>query len=275
LMQQYLAIKAGYPDLLLLRPATGTNPDDLNYLLANNLVDGQDPPASPKSFTLQLEPWNPSGNPNAFATGVTIGVELTTPGGKLMRNSRVVDGGSGRGSQRSRKMVFGLAGASTAQITVRWPNGQVQVFDAAAAPGFPNVKITNTADPNIIAGSISASYTPGSGNTTHTYTWRTLHNPENGVLQVLVDAGSKATQPCLLPLDGAAQLLLTSSTPGVNAEDPAEDTVNGGWIHTLTWNTYCSAPCTYKYKVRNVVGGLVHSSGWNTFIVGACAEVTQ
>ncbi|RKZ10530.1 hypothetical protein DRQ32_07040, partial [bacterium] len=263
------------PDVFLLRPISGSADEDKNFLWANSTMDGGSTPATQEFLTVELMPWAPAGHPNAFGVGATVSVNVTLPSGEVLRNTRLVDAGSGRASQGSRKMVFGLAGQESAEVTVTWPSGQSQVLNASSSTtGYPDLQIMDITSPYLISGSINATYIPSSGFTTHTYTWQTNYESLNSVREVLLEVGSKAPPVCTTPLGGNSSVLLGPSTPGVTISR-VEDPGGNGWLHTLNWNTYCTGLCTYKYQVQHTVGGQLYASAWNTFFVGACADYTQ
>ena len=259
-------------DIFLLRPEVSADPVPAQFYWANSLVDAASPPASPKAYTVEFDRWSQSQNPNSLGIGATVTSKVITSSGKTLYSTQVVDGGSGRAGQGSSRLTFGLAGASTAEITVRWPHGQIQVFDAASSTGFPNVVLQDSANPEIQSSSVTASYVPSSSYTTHTYSWKTNYNA--GTPQVLIDAGHRASQSCMVPLGGVSQIVLDPSMGGVSAAEPLQ-LANGQWQWTLTWNAYCSSLCTYTYYARQNVGGQVYSSSSKSLFIGSCAVVTQ
>jgi len=162
--------------------------------------------------------------------------------------------------------VFGLGGASTAAIKVTWPNGTIQNYlDAQSLPGFPNVTVTYSMDPEIDPASVDHIYTPSSGSTIHEYTWWTQHaggNPE-----VLVMIASPATTACKSILGGGTQKLLKAGVGGVSVESVP---LNGGFEHRLEWTVTCEAQCNYTYAVRNELSGAIYSDGGHTMTVSVC-----
>ena len=258
-------------DIFLLREELSADPgpEDKRFYWSNSLVDAASSPSTPKAITIGFAREPGPNNHNTMGIGARVAVAVTKPGGTVLRSVQVVDGGTGRGSQGSARLVFGLAGASTAEITVRWPHGQTQVFDAASVPGFPHLTLSDTSDPEIQSSTVTASYVPSSGYTTHTYTWKSTY--PGGTPQVLITAGAKPTD-CLTPLGGVTQLLLDPSMGDVNTTSVFAD---DEWTHTLTWIAYCTDSCTYTYYARNVVGGQVYSSTPKTLNVSVCADITE
>jgi hypothetical protein len=69
---------------------------------------------------------------NRSAIGAQVTVEWSAAGQEL-RQTQLVDGGSGFCSQNDRRLHFGLgAGATLHRATIRWPSGREQVLDAPA-----------------------------------------------------------------------------------------------------------------------------------------------
>lgn len=255
-------------DILVLRPESGVSQSDKKFLWANPLLDAPASAGQEKTLTVGFDPASLTHNP--FGIGSIVAVEVTPPGGSTLYSSQVVDGGSGRGGQGAGRLAFGLAGASTAQITVRWPHGGVQVFDASAMPGFPDVLIADTTDPVIDEPSITWSYVPTSGTTIHTFQWWT--DGPSDEAQVLVNISSPNDSSCRIPLGGDTTELLDGDNPGVGATSVK---IGERYRHTVTWSTYCSDGCNYTYKVRNVIGGQVYTASQKTMKVMVCADIIQ
>jgi len=263
-------------DVFLLRPGTSSP----SHLWANPLFTDMPGPGEERSLTIGFA--SDGLTANRHGIGATVRVRATQPGGRILRSAQVVDGGSGRGGQSADRLSFGLGQASTAQISVAWPDGSTQVFDAASMAGFPNVTIRNTADPGVIESSVGWSYVLGSDNTTHTFTWRT--HLEGGDPRVVVQVLSPNTADCRLPLGGATQLVLhkgmanvsSSSVAGTTINDPADPTDDEFWYqHTLHWSVTCSASCNYRYTVGNSRNGEVFDGPTKTMNVGICGTIFQ
>ena len=254
-------------DIFLLRPKVGSVEQ---FFWANGLRDGgADPPPPASSYTVEFAHWPGTLNPNFLGIGAMVTSKVITPSGQTLYSTQIMDGGSGRAGQGSRRRVFGLAGASTAEITVKWPHGYSQVFDAASSPGFPNVILKDTTNPSMMESTVSASYVPSYGYTIHTFTWETWRNL--GTPQVLIQAPSKSSSDCKVPLVGDDELLLEPGLGGVGVPARVWNPTTSRWINTLTWTAYCSSPCNYYYYARSVVGGQVYSASRNIHFVGACA----
>lgn len=70
---------------------------------------------------------------NRSAIGAQLTLEWTPAEGAPLRQTKVVDGGSGFCSQNDRRLHFGLGtGARDVKATVRWPSGTEQVLAAPA-----------------------------------------------------------------------------------------------------------------------------------------------
>jgi len=260
------------PDIFLLRPEddSGVEADDENFFWTNGLVDKTNPPDRNRFFTVELRlDTNESSNPNIRATGAIVTSTIQRSDGKTLKSTQLVDGGSGHASQGAHRLVFGLADATTATLQVRWPSGGTQNFSVSGTDTADSVvhrDLSDTSNPVVLGATISASYVPTYGYTTHTYTWKTRHRCDD--VEVNVTAGSRASASCKVPLGGDSSKDLDPSQ-----SDVAWTQVQDGddWLQTLTWNPYCSSPCTYSYTVKGVVGGFLHSGQTKTLNIGACA----
>ena len=76
---------------------------------------------------------------------------------------RVQDGGYHRWSQNSKRIHFGLAGATAVDITVKWPSGVTQTFPAVAADTLYRVT-ENVASPVPVALGVAPPYPCGAPN---------------------------------------------------------------------------------------------------------------
>lgn len=258
------------PDIFFLRPETGPNPEDKQFMWANPAFETGLPGAGQERFlTIGFDPL-PDGA-NRMGIGATVEIFIETPGGQTLRSSQVVDGGSGRGSQGDPRLTFGLGGADNAEIWVTWPHGARQIFpDAASMPGFPNVKVGDTHDPEIDQGSITANYNPSQGSTTHKFRWWTQY--PGGDIEVLVNVANPSTYECKIPLNGNGQLLLKDGVAGVST-DSVFDYYTGTYLNKLNWNVSCQAPCSYNVHVRNVVGGQLYTVYGGIHMVGICGGI--
>jgi len=253
------------PDIFLLRPETGPNPQDKAFMWANPRLTAPPVPGSERFLNVTFNDL-PNGA-NRMGLGARVTVVVNEPTGEVLRSTQVVDGGSGHGSQGSGRLVFGLGSAGTAAMEVVWPHGGRQIYpDVSAIPGFPDVEVTFVQDPLIDTASITSTYTPSSGSmTTHKFKWWTQY--AGGDPEVLLTIASPATTDCKSILGGGTQLLLKAGVSGVSV---ASVPSNGGFEHRVNLSVQCFGGCNYNYTVRNVVGGSIYSDGIHLHQVSVC-----
>ena len=257
-------------DVLLLRPQIGSGGSvERSFFYANPRFSGTPTAGEAEFLTIGFDA-GPHGA-NRMGIGATVLVKIVSPHGFELSSTQVVDGGSGRGSQGARRLVFGLGGAPTAEIHVTWPNGGKELFpDAAALPGFPHVTLTDTHNPHPDAGTLTYDMELLSSSATrHTWQWRSLYDGGEPIVRVAVSG--RPTTACMVLTEGNPELVLEDGVSGVLVDSVP---VAGGFQHTLEWTTYCSSPCTYTYAPGHLVNGAEYTDGGGTFTIGVCAEIT-
>ena len=253
------------PDIFLLRPQTGPNPQDKHFMWGNPRLTAVPPSGSERFLNVSFEDL-PNGA-NRLGLGAKVTVVVTEPTGEVLRTTQVIDGGSGHGSQGSGRLIFGLGNAGTAAMEVVWPHGGRQLYsDVSTIPGFPDVKIVYVQDPGIDSQTVTSTYTPSQGTTTHKFAWTTHY--AGGDPEVLLAIANPATTDCKSILGGGTQLLLKAGVPGVS--------VTSKWIdfgileHKVNYSAYCFGGCNYSFTVRNVIGGATYSNANHVHIVSVC-----
>lgn len=250
------------PDLFLLRPEESQTKA---FLWDNPRHDGVPTSGNERYLTVGFGTLPSGVNSQAVGTEVTVTV-LKSPGQQI-RSTQIVDGGSGHGSQGAGRLIFGLGGQSTAKLDVTWPNGQEQSFlDVSTIPGFPQIELNYAMDPQIDPASITATYTPSQGYTTHKIKWRVEHAPGNP--QVMMSIANPNTTECKSILGGGTQLLLQQGVPRVSVQVVP---IDGGFECRVHYNVYCNAPCSYNFTVRNEFSGTVYSDGGHIHTVSVCS----
>lgn len=139
---------------------------------------------------------------------------------------RVYNGGYHRWAQEPTRMHFGLAGATSVDITVKWPNGATEVF--SAVPADQLYRITEGAGaPDVVTPGEGAPYpcgTPayGAGSDRGVFIWRDCVNDQwrvrfspGGVATTFTgDVRSTAVFPSVTPYSvDAADILDTTTDP--------------------------------------------------------------
>lgn len=163
-----------------------------------------------------------------------------------------VDGGSGRGGQNPRALIFGLGeyGGSTIGAEVKWPNGVTQA--ATLTVGLVNDVLDAGRDPQIQATSLSAVNEPYPGlGSIWVFRWATLYPTVASKDSVRVKS-TYDSNPDPAPCDiGQYITLLADGVPGVTVL-PVELGQDGLYWHELRWDRgfgVCVGGCSYWYRV--------------------------
>lgn len=179
-----------------------------------------------------------------------IGARVMVTAGDLVQIQHV-DGGSGRGGQRDRDLIFGLGdhdGPVTA--TVLWPRGHEQ-FDA---PLFVSNAIVGetmnviTDETMVISNlNVATVVIPGTMSFDWVFSWDTNAACDSGLDVLTIDQGGIAS-PCL-----PGWTVLTPATPGVEHEYAAK--TGGGFVHRfIIRNVECNLNCSVRYSAFSANG---------------------
>jgi hypothetical protein len=245
-----------------MRPVLNSNEA---FFWANALVDSIPDTGEEPAFTVTLRANSATTASSTTVSGVTVTSRVTTGEGRILYSTQVVDGGSGGGGQGADRLVFGLADADAAQVTVLWPDGYEEVVDVAdSTAGFPHIVLDHDWDPDVIASSITETYTAGTGNVTWVFTWKTRDFCDGAEVKVTTESTSSG---CLGPLGMSQSKTLSSGDSGVTWTQTQS---GGDWLHTLSWTTSCSARCDYDYNVYSVVGSTGYAGPQRTLKIAIC-----
>lgn len=188
------------------------------------------------------------GGNNIWGVGATIKVESpsTTP---ARIQTRVVDGGSGRGGQSDWVQVIGLGSDTSAQVTVRWPDGfeQVETLSAIGTEvnnGQNPYEIRDQHSPTLVDTSVvgTKELVPG-GLVNWEFSWETEFSSNPAYDRVYVQLPSKGA-PCYSPA------VLAPGDPDV--VHAYETKPGGGYVHTVRWeNQVCPGACGLLFTVES------------------------
>ncbi len=191
----------------------------------------------------------PFGCTNDAGIGAQVKLEapLSSP---QMVLTQLVDGGSGRGSQASLVLTFGLASIDAdVRATVIWPNGYVQTETIAQASLKSIVTITNDEPVTIQSSSVTCSVVlqPGA-KIDYFFEWTTSCQTDPSLDKVVFgNYGSPPSQCIMSPV--------TITPAGPNTTHSVTRLSNGKWKHELSWEDQdCAAACFYEYDVESGIG---------------------
>jgi hypothetical protein len=235
------------------------------FFWANALVDSSATPGEEPAFSVQLRTLSATTDTVTTVPGATVTCKVTTGEGRILYSTQVVDGGSGGGGQGADRLVFGLADASTAELTVLWPDGQEQVIDdVASETDFPHLMLTDEWNPGILTNTISGGYTAGAGTVTWNFSWKTQKPCDGAEVEVTTSA---PPGPCRDPLDDGTSVDLSSDDVDVTWTQTAS---GSNWQQTLSWTTSCSARCNYDFTVKSVVARSTYSGPARILKISTC-----
>lgn len=215
------------------------------FLYKNRRVDDEENPTVGQqnwiSFTLETE-----GNCNSSL----IGTRVTVSDGSSQWQ-QTVDGGSGRGGQRSNELHFGVGSSNGPfDVTVDWPVSSQEVFTGLTVN--TDHTLTDDAVPTINQPSIQFSHEPYPGGADWVFSWSTNERGSEELDEVDLDFGT------YLPGDYCYQgpnLTLGWGDPDVEITIVPGNL--GTWNHTLVWSgQLCLGEeiCNFQFKARSSVG---------------------
>lgn len=179
-----------------------------------------------------------------------IGATVSVTAGDLMQ-TQAVDGGSGRGGQRDRDLVFGLGDYSgPVTATVKWPRGHVQYDIPLFISGPATADSINTiVDETMVISNLNAtSYVvPGTSLFDWVFSWDT-NAACDANLDVLTIDQDGIQNPCW-----PGWTVLTPSTPGVVYSYGPKP--GGGYLHQFTiYGQECNLNCRFRYSSFSAMG---------------------
>lgn len=195
-----------------------------------------------------------------------IGGVVTVTAGDLVQ-TRVIDGGGGRGGQQDRDLVFGLGDYSgPVTATVKWPRGHVQYDIPLFVSGSATADSINTiVDETMVISNLNAtSYVvPGTTLFDWVFSWDTNAACDTS-LDVLTFDQVGIQNPCW-----PGWSVLTPSTPGVVYSH--EPKPGGGYLHQFTiYGQECNLNCSFRYSAFSAMGANKAASATKTKQVKFC-----
>lgn len=180
-----------------------------------------------------------------------IGSTVTVTAGALTQ-IQIVDGGSGRGGQKDRDLVFGLGdytGSVTA--TVKWSTGYTQIgVPLVISDGSANETlntITDASTPTISNVTVASIIDPVTGTLDWTFTWETDIACDPALDVVTLDQGG-ISNPCW-----PGWTVITPNPTGSNHVYQPKS--GGGYTHKLIVNDQdCILNCSFRYSVASGIG---------------------
>ncbi len=198
-----------------------------------------------------------TGSTNIIGIGATV---LVQAGG--LSQIKQVDGGSLRGSQSDRDLVFGLgSNPGPVTATIKWPDGLVQTD----VPLLIDQLNTITNSPILVQDtSVTGTYVvKATGLVDWVFTWEVDGPSDPAVDAVLFDLGS-------IPLQcRPGYSVITDATPGVTLSYTANAT--GGYTHVMTWlDRTCVPKCTIPFQVESGMAGQIDTSSTTSLRIRIC-----
>jgi hypothetical protein len=195
-----------------------------------------------------------------------IGATVTVTAGDIVQ-TRVVDGGSGRGGQQDRDLIFGLGDYSgIVTATVKWPRGHVQSGVPLFVSGPATADSINTVvDETMVISNLNAAslIVPGTTLFDWVFSWDTNVACDSS-LDVLTFDQVGIQNPCW-----PGWTVLTPSTPGVVYT--YEPKPGGGYLHTFTiYGQECNLNCSFRYSAFSAMGANQATSATKTKRVTFC-----
>lgn len=238
----------GDPDLYLGRP------DDAEFFYRTSAAGGGDQ-LSNEWVGVRLVG---GGGNNVSA----IGAQVVLKKDGVPTQVQVVDGGSGRGGQLSRDLVFGLAdNASSPNLTaaITWPNG----FQQTATLNANSMNVVNDATPaTVIEASITITKSPYSpSKNTWTFEWETPYLTRIGNDRVTVSDQSCSNGSWVFQLGSPnVTCKVTKSAAGYHHEIRAT-------------NLDCTPRCQYEYTIESATDFQAdQSDSPRTFYTKICVQ---
>jgi len=179
----------------------------------------------------------------------------------------VVDGGSGRGGQTDRDLVFGLGSyAGPVTATIKWPGGYLQSGVPVVISNDTAGETLNTIDDGArrdIKNALATSVIdPSTGELDWTFSWETDIYCDPALDSLELTGGHRIN--CW---DGWSTV--TANTPGVtHSIEPRPD---GGFTHKFIVNDQdCIINCSFEFVVTSGIGTKFRSSASQLVTVGFC-----
>jgi hypothetical protein len=225
--------------------------------LFSSALPAQEGPLPPRWLRVHLGPESAA---NPASIGATVAL-YTDASHTLPFGMQIVDGGSGRGSQRPRSLLFGLGEyAGDVYVNAVWPRGHVTSVTYEGVSGDLTVNPDLSLD--LVSGrpplfTLSFSVVEGLIVTHWTFEWWTdgWTVKANDRVEVTPGSGCSFTPISIIP-----------GTPGVTGT--SVPVLDGGMLiyhHTLTWvGAPCLPQCTIHYRFEGD-DGEGHALGTNGF----------
>ncbi len=156
-----------------------------------------------------------------------------------------LDGGSGRGSQREGRLLFGV-GPETGDVEaeIYWPSGAPQ-YVVVAPPFDRTVEIHQSWTVAICESTISFAfeYDPLASSMDWLFHWTTDNWSDSNLDRIEIE--KVRGNSC-----GFASVSLAAGDPNVTVEIERTSAATGSYTHTLRWQGQpCYLGCTYRFKV--------------------------
>lgn len=236
----------GDPDLFLGRPTASSK---FMYRCGDHSGG-----AAPEHNYLKLKLNAPEFANNAQGIGARVSVFA----GELVQ-TRSPDGGSGRGSQGDRTLVFGLGdydGPISAKVT--WPGGWETSVSWPTPPATVQI-ITDDTTPAVNNALTTCLADPSTGDLTWEFTWDTSVSCDPALDVVTLE---QVGLPCLPGY--------TTLTVGSGIAHTYESKASGGYRHKFILVESCFAGCKMKYTMTSLVGPRGTSSPQQSKRIDAC-----
>ncbi|RKZ13657.1 hypothetical protein DRQ53_13005 [bacterium] len=241
-------------DIDLLLGRAGDSAGQANYYFSNTGT------ALGNQITVALDA-NGSGNPE-LGNGARVTV---TPAGGTPQ-VQYVDGGSGRGSQDSQFLSFGIGSAATADVEVLWPDGTVSSA-VGATPGA-TVLVADDHAPGMVAGSLDVTVNQNGSAALWKFTWETTSAISR--CEIEVESNSHRNPAC--QYNGQASFTVKPEET-MMGHSVTYNVDTGRFEHRLNFNRDCAALCSYDYRLRIWSGANLEQTGWQSFILPICGEI--
>lgn len=253
----------GDEDFYLGRPSSTAK-----FFYQNTAAGGASSPARNHWVRVRLASESYPNNRSGMSALVTV---KSPPGGPYdVHRAQVIEGGSGRGSQRPLAATFGMGSTGQAfEVAVTWPDGFVQTV--SMPPDSLNRELLieeATHGPGLVAASQGGgpASAPG-GLVDWVFEWETNYLCDPALDQIKVSGGGTRC-PSTLP-----ETTLTQGTANVSVE--ILPIANGKYLHRLTWHDrICETPCNYQFKATSgtVAGQTAEFSSAATLNIQFCVN---
>ena len=204
---------------------------------------------------------SPHGANNRFGIGALVTI---TAGDHTQ--AQIVDGGSMRGGQSDRNLIFGLGDYSgPVTASVKWPGGHVQ--DGISLTIDSLTEIEDDTSPTVDDNSVTSTYTgdPVTLLVDWIFTWETDVSCRASLDKVTFDLAG-------LPPNCQPELSeISATTPGV--AHSYEAMPGGAYRHQLIWlDRECVPLCNYDFYVTSGTDQVQDDSTTKTLRIKVCAQ---